>query len=91
MIDRIQEKRDYFRVINRVGVGGNVIYKKTLFRIKSISRGNIKLIPIFSYQKGREARINATHFMMESSIKSAKKLDHFFSIEAQKQINRLLR
>lgn len=90
-IDRIQQKRDYHRVINRVGVGGHVIYKSTLFSIKSVSRGNVKLMPIFSYQKGREARIKATHFMSESSIKSAKKLDHFFSIEAQKQINKLLR
>ena len=88
-IDRIKKKKDFHRVVNRVGVSGHIIYKKTLFEIKKINRGKIKLKPLFSFQKGRAAKIKSTHFMKRSQSQSARLIPRFFNIEGKKQIKRL--
>jgi len=90
-IDKIRNRRSFHRVINRVGVGGHVIYKKVLFEIKRINRGKIKLLPLFSFQKGRSAKVKATHFMKRSTLSSAKLMPKFFNIEGKKQIKRLMK
>ena len=89
-VEMIKSKKSFHKIINRVGVGGHIIYKKTLFDIKSINRGKIKLNPLFSFQKGRAANIKATHFMERSQVQSAKLIPRFFQVEGMKQIKRLL-
>lgn len=90
-IDRIRSKKNFHKIVRKVGVGGHIIYKNTLFEIKKINRGKIKLKPLFSFQKGREANIKATHFMKRSSMESTKRIARFYNIEGKKQIKRLMK
>ena len=88
-IDRIRSKKDFHKVVHRVGSGGHIVYKGTLFEIKSIKGRNIKLLPIYSFQKGREAKVKATHFMRRSTNLTVKKMPFIFEREGMKQIKRL--
>lgn len=91
-IDKINQRtgrNNLYKAVHKSGVGGKVIYKETLFDIKDISRGKIKLIPLFSYQKNRKVKVNSTSFMEKATLNSARKLENFYKIEAEKQIKRL--
>lgn len=88
-IDKIQSKKSFFKGVAKAGIGGHIIYKGTLFKVKKIQRGKIKLLPLFSVEKNRKVRVSNTFFMKRSSLMSMKKMDSFFIKEAQKQIKRL--
>tara|TARA_R110002167_G_scaffold110087_4_gene280357 strand:+ start:18441 stop:19124 length:684 start_codon:yes stop_codon:yes gene_type:complete len=90
-VERIRKKKNFHKVVNKVGVGGHVIYKHTLFEISRINRGKIKLKGLFSFQKTRSARVKATHFMQRSANQSARKIPSIFNIEGKKQIKRLMK
>lgn len=64
-----------------------------VFKIKSLKRihGNtiVKLLPLYSLEKGRAVRPKATHFMRNASLESAKKMDEYYAEEAHKQIKKL--
>lgn len=82
-----------------VGVGGFVIgtdkrkNSRMLMRIDAIKRkgGNsiVRSTPIYSVKAGRQVHPKATHFMEQASVLSAKKLENFYLIEAEKRINRI--
>lgn len=90
-IERVKSKKLFHQTVRKAGVGGHILYKNTLWNVKAISRGNIKLIPLYSYKKGRTVKVGATNFMRKATIRSSKKLETFYKIEAKKQINRLLK
>jgi len=80
------------------GKGGYVIGsgpkgENTLFEVRSIKRigGNtvIKTLPIYTYEKGRNARVKATGFMRTSSLESGGKIERFFIEQAKRQIDKL--
>lgn len=88
-IDKINSKKDFHRVVHRVGVGGFVIYRKIVFEIKSLAkRGKIKLIPVFSFQKGRSVSVRSTGFMERSSRMSSNKMTRIFEVQAKDQIKK---
>ena len=75
-------------IIRGTGSNRDIVYKiKSLKRIK----GNtiVKLVPLYSIEKGRAVRPKATHFMREASMTSAGKMTKYYELEAQKQIARL--
>ena len=89
-IDRINAKKDFARKVNKAGVGGHIIYKGTLFSVQSTERGKIKLKPLYSFDKGRSAKITkATRFMRKATTISVSKMNSFYIKEATKQIKRL--
>jgi len=89
-------KQRFVKSVVKAGVGGLVLSeyrgKEILWRVRSLSRsgGKFKLTALYSYKKGRNVSVKATHFMEKASIKSAKKLDDFYIIEGEKQIKRLM-
>lgn len=73
---------------------GETTAKKTIvWRINSISTNrktkHLDLSPIYDYSKGRSIKVKGTHFMKTASLKSADKLNFFYKLAAQKQIDRL--
>jgi hypothetical protein len=76
---------------------GNLGTTQTLFRIKNIKRdSNGKTIivktPLYSFKKGRNVRIRkATHFMREASYVTMKRINGFYTREAQRQIQRVFK
>ena len=70
----------------KIGVGGHIVLKDTLFLIKKIARGVIKLTALYSFKSGRSVKVKATHFMQRASIESGRKLDTFFVRNAKKRI-----
>jgi len=87
-IDRVQSKKMFFKTVVKAGVGGHIIYKDTLFRIKSIKRGNIKLLPLYSYSKNRSVRVKPTLFMQKASKLSRSKIDTFYKEQAERQFKK---
>jgi len=87
-VDKINRKKNFYKVVNRVGKGGFVIYKSTMFFVKSIVDSKVELTAVYSYKKGRSANIKSTGFMRKASNKSAKKLNRFYEENAKRQIKR---
>jgi hypothetical protein len=88
-IDRVKSKKLFIKQAVKTGVGGYIIYKGTLFQVKSISRGDVKLLPLFSYEANRSVQVSATYFMKRATIASAEKMNRFYVEQANKQIKRL--
>ena len=75
-------------------IKGEISNGKTIvWRINSISskrkEKRLDLTPIYSLKKGRSIKVKGTHFMKTASLKSADKLNFFYKLAAQKQIDRL--
>lgn len=69
--------------------------KQILWRIDSITSDiktkklNIKATPLYSYKKNNDWGVKGTAFMRKSSMESAKKMEGFYGVHAQKQIDKL--
>lgn len=85
----------FVKSIIHAGAKGLVLSEDgILWRVNSLKRtrdGAFKLTAIYSFKKGRNIRVKATHFMQKASEKSAKKLNDFYIIEAEKQFQKALR
>ncbi len=89
-LKKIRSKKRFHQIVRKVGVGGFILYKNTVFEVKKLERSNIKLRGLYSHEKGRSAVIKTgTNFMKNASLKSGTRLEKFYAIEAKKQINRL--
>lgn len=75
-----------------VGVGGFVINNKIVWQINSINLKRAvnatERTPLYSVKKGRSVRVNATHFMKTASLNTVKKMERFYEMQAQKQIEK---
>jgi hypothetical protein len=81
------EKQKFQAAAAEAGPGGYVIGnfgKKTLWRIQSIDRGQIKKKPIYSFDESREIRVRGTGFMQKASQESGAKIDDFYEKEANR-------
>lgn len=85
-IDKLKNKKSNLRDAFRSGAGSHVVIKNTLFLVKKISKGVLKLSALYSFKKGRSVKIKATHFMIEASLESGQKLDRFFIENAKRRI-----
>jgi len=75
------------------GKGGHILHENTLFRVDRLSRAGtnwkFKLAAIYSFEKGRKARIaKATHFMEKAVEKTRQKADEIYFKEAERQIKK---
>jgi hypothetical protein len=78
------------------GKGGHVLHENTLFRVDRLSRAGsnwkFKLAAIYSFEKGRKARIaRATHFMEKAVEKTVQKADDIYIKEAERQFTKHMR
>ncbi len=88
------EKEKFIKSVEFAGRGGLVLgeYKgrKIIWRVNSLRRnedGQFKLTALYTYDKGRAAKIDkATHFMRTASLESAKLLNDHFIKNAEAQI-----
>lgn len=91
-------KAAFVRAAAKAGKGGFVLGnlgKQQLWRINSIATGsegvNIGKTAIYSFSKGRSVHVGETGFMRWASLESANKLEDFYIVAAQKQIDRLVK
>jgi len=89
------EGQKFIRSVITAGIGGHILTKDTLFRVKSIknAKGRIKfkLDALYSYKKGRSVSIKATHFMKKATELTMKKADDIYFKEAERQFEKALR
>ena len=91
------KRQRFIKSVVHAGKGGLVLgqlgSRQVIWRVNSLTRtadGNFKLTPLYTYKKGRAAKIdNATHFMRTASTRSAGQLNNNFLYHAQKQIDKL--
>jgi len=88
-INTVRDRKDFFKQVVKSGVGGFIIHKNTLFQVKRIARGNIKLDALYSYEKSRSVKVKSTEFMQTASLTSNKRMETYFKINARKQFNKL--
>lgn len=87
------KKEKFVQAALEAGRGGFVLSGKTLWKINSFKRGKsgINKTPLYSFKKGRKVRVTGTSFMQKSSLESANKLEQYYVIEAQRQIEKFIK
>jgi len=85
-IDQLRNKKSTLKDAFRLGAGAHIVLKDTLFLIKKVARGNVKLTALYSFKKGRSVKVQATHFMADASKDSARRLDRLFIENAKRRI-----
>ncbi len=90
-------QQKFVKAAMAAGAGGYVIGNftpKILWKITGIKKigGKLKIkkVPVYSYEKGRDVNVSATNFMKKATLKTAKKLEGFYIIQAKKQIEKAL-
>jgi hypothetical protein len=91
------EKERFVKSVLHAGKDGHVLSewngKSFLWRVNSIDRtktGQFKLTPIFSYEKGRKIKVDATNFMSKAQEDSASRIEKYFIEAAEKQIQKAM-
>jgi hypothetical protein len=89
------EKEQFVKSAYYAGKGGFLLHKNILYKVEAQpkkigkkSKTVIKRTPIYSFIKGRSVHVKATHFMRAASLESAKKMEGFYAVEAQRQIDK---
>lgn len=87
--------QQFIKASIHAGVGGYVLGGRILWRVKSIKRvgRNIRFEKekLYSFKKSGTATVTATGFMHKAAMDSQKEMEFLFRLNAQKQIERLLR
>jgi len=90
-------KQKFVKSVFHAGVGGNVLSefngKSYVWKVNSIKRtkeGNFKLTPLYSFKKGRDVKVDATHFMAKATEKTTPKIEQFYIQAAEAQFKRAL-
>jgi len=84
----VSEAQRFLKSVISAGSGGFVLSERgVLWKIDSMN----KKTPLYSFKKGRSVNVKPTHFMKEASEASAKKIDDFYILAAEKQFERQLR
>lgn len=89
------EGQRFTKAVIFAGRGGHVLSERgILWRVDSISRSGkntrFKITPIYSYEKGRDVQVKATHFMETAAVSSAKKMPYIYKKEAEFQFKKHL-
>jgi hypothetical protein len=91
-----KQRSTFIRTAFKLGKGGFILYGSTLFEVKGINnkstgRNKIKLLALYSFEKGRKVKVKGTKFMSKSSNKVALKMEDVYIAHAKKQINKALK
>ena len=89
-------KEKFIKSVIHAGVGGFVLgnTNNILWRVNSIKgmrKGELKLTPLYTFKKGRDVNVKATHFMKEATEETIKKIDKLYMEQAQKQFDKAIR
>lgn len=89
------DSQKFVKSVHYAGVGGIVLGNQSgheiLWKVNSLKRtpqGNLKLTPLYTFEKGRDVSIKETGFMEKASYKSSLKMEEIFNKEAEKRIQR---
>ncbi|MGB0881433.1 MAG: hypothetical protein ACPGSO_00660 [Vicingaceae bacterium] len=85
-VKKIGNKKSFKRQVYKEGVGKAILYRNTVFRIKSISKKNIKLTALYSHKEGRSVKVKPTGFMRRASNTSGRKIDDFYIKQIKRQL-----
>ena len=94
----VNKRQKFVKSVYYAGRGGYILAeweeKQVLWRVNSLRKtksGSFKLTALFSFEKGRDAMVKATHFMERSATKSQKMIPRIYQVEGMKQIKRLMK
>ncbi|HXP52174.1 MAG TPA: hypothetical protein VN922_19615 [Bacteroidia bacterium] len=94
------QKEKFLKAVIEAGPDGFVLGGKNniLFQVKYKGKSSIKtktstfkfkLIPLYQFRRGRKVKVKATNFMKEASLETAKKMEAFFILEAERQVKKI--
>lgn len=93
----VNDKQKFVKSVFYAGVGGHVLSefngKSYVWKVNSLSRteaGSFKLTPIYSYEKGRDVKVDSTNFMSKATEMTSKKMDDFYIKAAEFQFKKAL-
>ena len=93
----VNDKQKFVKSVFYAGIGGHVLSefngKSYVWKVNSLSRtedGSFKLTPIYSYEKGRDVKVDSTHFMSKATEMTSKKMDDFYIKAAEFQFKKAL-
>lgn len=89
-------RQKFIKTIYFIGKGGFVLKdfgsKQTLFRINGgLRNGRFKLMPLYSYDKGRSVHVKARHFAEKAGSLTHKKIEDFYIARAEVAFEKYLR
>lgn len=91
------DKQKFVKSVFHAGVGGVVLSefngRSFLWKVNSLKRtkdGSFKLTPLYSFEKGRQVSVKATHFMAKATKKTTPKIEKFYIDAAEKQFKKAL-
>lgn len=94
----VSEKQKFAKTVAHVGKGGLLLAEKdgiqTLWMVNSINRtedGKFKLTALYSYEKGRSAKIKSTKFFLEATNATYPKALQFYIQEAEREYKKLFK
>jgi hypothetical protein len=94
----VSEEQKFAKTVAHVGKGGLVLAEKdgkqTLWRVNSLNRsadGKFKLTPLYTYEKGRSAKIKSTKFFLEATNATYPKALKFYTQQAEREYSKLFR
>jgi hypothetical protein len=90
------DKEKFIKSVIHAGVGGFVLgnTNNILWRVNSIKgfkKGELKLTPLYTFEKGRKVDVKATNFMKEATENTSQKMDNFYTKNAQVQFDKVLK
>lgn len=91
------DKEKFVKSIIFAGVGGHVLSehngKSYVWKVNSLKRtdgGSFKLTPLYSFEKGRNVQVKATHFMEKATDKTSPKIEQFYKEAAEFQFKKAM-
>lgn len=82
----------FVHAILTAGVGGFVLSGNRLFRVNSLKKTNGRFMDktaLYDFKKGRSVHVSPTNFMKKASLQTAEKIEGYYILEAQRQIDKL--
>lgn len=84
-------KSNFIVAAHKAGKGGYFLSKNTLWRVNKLNpvkSSDINLTPLYSFKKGRTAKVKATHFIEKAGGETQKKMDGYFIARAEKAVSK---
>tara|TARA_R110001599_G_scaffold134122_2_gene311837 strand:- start:2151 stop:2870 length:720 start_codon:yes stop_codon:yes gene_type:complete len=88
-----KSKGEFLSAAREAGVGGLVFgtTSPTVFKVRKLKKGAIKVTPVYTVEKGRQLRAKPTGFARLAALQSQKTMEQTFAKLAVKRFNRVLK
>tara|TARA_R110001632_G_scaffold139861_1_gene255705 strand:- start:401 stop:1099 length:699 start_codon:yes stop_codon:yes gene_type:complete len=83
---RIGSKKTFHKQVRKVGKGGNILYRNSVFNVRSIKGAKVKLNLLYNYNKSGVVKVKKTKFMRRATHKTYKRTNTVFVRQVKRQL-----